>query len=220
MLFILALVGSRILLVRMFGRVGGALATGGVIGFLTWLLIGTLIASVAAGILAFVVAIIGGFGGGGPGGGGSGWYSRRHGGGWGYPGGFGGGWRWIRRRRRRGLWRGRRRLRRRRRLGRMVSSMDWRRSFRHVFSTRRSHRLAFPISTLDAIEAAITASEKLHSAEIRFAIEGSLSRKIPTRMSSSAADAPRPNRTRPQRPPEEVHYWRSSSTAPTSVARP
>ena len=52
--------------------------------------------------------------------------------------------------------------------------MDWRRLFRHVFSTRRSHLRAFPISTLDAIEAAITASEKLHSAEIRFAIEGSL----------------------------------------------
>ena len=52
--------------------------------------------------------------------------------------------------------------------------MDWRRWFRHAFSTRRRHAQAFSLSTLDAIEAAITASEKLHSAEIRFAIEGSL----------------------------------------------
>jgi uncharacterized membrane protein len=52
--------------------------------------------------------------------------------------------------------------------------MDWGRYFRHLFSTRRSHLRAFPVATLDAIEAAITASEKLHSAEIRFAIEGSL----------------------------------------------
>jgi uncharacterized membrane protein len=56
----------------------------------------------------------------------------------------------------------------------MVSTMDWGRFFRHLFSTKRSHLRAFPLSTLDAIEAAITASEKLHSAEIRFAIEGSL----------------------------------------------
>jgi uncharacterized membrane protein len=56
----------------------------------------------------------------------------------------------------------------------MVSAMDWRRWFRHLFATRRELRRAFPLSTLDAIEAAITASEKLHGAEIRFAIEGSL----------------------------------------------
>ena len=52
--------------------------------------------------------------------------------------------------------------------------MDWGRWFRHVFATRRKALAAFPRPTLDAIEAAITASEKLHSAEIRFAIEGSL----------------------------------------------
>jgi uncharacterized membrane protein len=56
----------------------------------------------------------------------------------------------------------------------MVSNMDWGRFFRHLFSTRRSHLRAFPRPTLDAIEAAIAASEKLHGAEIRFAIEGSL----------------------------------------------
>jgi uncharacterized membrane protein len=56
----------------------------------------------------------------------------------------------------------------------MVSVMDWRRLFRHLFATRRELRRAFPLSTLDSIEAAIAASEKLHGAEIRFAIEGSL----------------------------------------------
>jgi len=90
-LFIFAMVGGSILR-RMFGRVGGALATGGMVGFLTWLLIGILGFALAAGVLAFVFALIGGLGGGGPTGGGNGWYSRRHGGGWGYPGGFGGGW--------------------------------------------------------------------------------------------------------------------------------
>jgi len=84
-LFILALVGSQIFR-RMFGRVGGALATGGVVGGLTWLLIGILGLALGAGVFAFVLALLGGFGGGG-----NGWYSRRHGGGWGYPGGFGGG---------------------------------------------------------------------------------------------------------------------------------
>jgi uncharacterized protein len=84
-LFILALVGGSIFR-RMFGRVGGAIATGGAVGFLTWLLIGILGLAFGAGVLAFIFALLGGFGGGG-----DGWYSRRHGGGWGYPGGFGGG---------------------------------------------------------------------------------------------------------------------------------
>ena len=88
-LFIFALVGGSIFR-RMFGRVGGALATGGVVGFLTWLLISILGISVVAGIIAFIFSLAGGMGGG-PRGGGSGWYSRRHGSGWGYPGGFGGG---------------------------------------------------------------------------------------------------------------------------------
>jgi uncharacterized protein len=85
-LFILAIVGGSIFR-RMFGRVGGALATGGVVGGLTWLLIGILGLAFGAGVLAFIFALLGGFGGGG-----NGWYSRRHGGGWGYPGGSGGGW--------------------------------------------------------------------------------------------------------------------------------
>jgi uncharacterized protein len=88
-LFIFALIGGSVLR-RMFGRVGGALATGGVVGFLTWLLIGILGLSILAGFLAFIFALTGG--GGGPSPGGNGWYSRRHGSGWGHPGGFGGGW--------------------------------------------------------------------------------------------------------------------------------
>jgi uncharacterized protein len=88
-LFILAMVMGSIFR-RMFGRVGGALATGGIVGFLTWLLVAILGISVVAGIIAFIFSLGGGMGGG-PRGGGSGWYSRRHGSGWGYPGGFGGG---------------------------------------------------------------------------------------------------------------------------------
>jgi len=89
-LFIFALVGGSILK-RLFGRVGGALATGGIVGFLTWLLVGVAMLALGAGFLAFIFALGGGIGGG-PRGGGSGWYSRPHHGGWGYPGGFGGGW--------------------------------------------------------------------------------------------------------------------------------
>jgi len=62
-LFIFAMVGSSIFR-AMFGRVGGALATGGVVGFLTWLLIGILGISITTGILAFIFAVIGGSGGG------------------------------------------------------------------------------------------------------------------------------------------------------------
>ncbi len=88
-LFVFALVGGSIFR-RLFGRVGGAFATGGLVGFLTWLLVGMLALAVVAGILVVVLVIFGGMGGG-PGPGGNGWYSRRHGRGWGYPGGFGGG---------------------------------------------------------------------------------------------------------------------------------
>lgn len=89
-LFVFALVGGSMLR-RLFGRVGGAFASGGLVGFLTWLLVGILGIALGAGVLAFVLALLGGLGGGGRGPGGSGWYSRRHGRGWGYPGGFGGG---------------------------------------------------------------------------------------------------------------------------------
>ncbi len=89
-LFVFVLVGGSVLR-RLFGRVGGALATGGLVGALTWVLVGILGLAFGAGIVAFIFALLGGFGGGGGGPGGGGWYSRRHGSGWGHPGGFGGG---------------------------------------------------------------------------------------------------------------------------------
>jgi uncharacterized protein len=87
LLLIFALVGGSILR-RLFGRVGGALATGGLVGFVTWLIIRIVAISAFAGIIAFIFAVVGGMGGG-PGG--RGWYSGRHGRGGGFPGGFGGG---------------------------------------------------------------------------------------------------------------------------------
>jgi uncharacterized protein len=89
-LFIFAVIGGSVFR-RMFGRVGGAIATGGVVGTLTWLLVSLLGISLLVGFIAFIFALLGGMGGGGPGSGGNGWYSRRHGSGWGHPGGFGGG---------------------------------------------------------------------------------------------------------------------------------
>jgi uncharacterized protein len=88
-LFIFALVGGSILR-KLFGRVGGALATGGIVGFLTWMLISLLGISVFAGIIAFIFSLLGGMGGGG-GPGADGWASRRHGSGGGQGGGLGGG---------------------------------------------------------------------------------------------------------------------------------
>lgn len=88
-LFVLALVGGSILR-RLFGRVGGAFATGGIVGTLTWLLVGILGLAFGAGVVAFIFALLGGLGGGG-GPGRGGWSSRRHGGGWGHSGGWGGG---------------------------------------------------------------------------------------------------------------------------------
>jgi uncharacterized protein len=89
-LFIFAVIGGSVFR-RIFGRVGGAIATGGVVGVLTWLLVSLLGISLLVGFIAFIFALLGGMGGGGSGGGGNGWYSRRHGRGWGHPGGFGGG---------------------------------------------------------------------------------------------------------------------------------
>ena len=52
--------------------------------------------------------------------------------------------------------------------------MDWSRWFRHTFSSGGGLRRAFPPDTLDRIEAEIDASERLHSGEIRVAVEGAL----------------------------------------------
>ena len=98
--FMLVLVVGGVLR-AMFGRVLGALATGGVMAFVAWIFLGVLTVTVVAGILGFVLTLAtggmgrrgmwtpggwggGGFGGGGWGGGGGGGYS-------GGGGGFGGG---------------------------------------------------------------------------------------------------------------------------------
>ena len=52
--------------------------------------------------------------------------------------------------------------------------MHWKRTLRHLLSTRSDLDRAFPPSALAAIERAIAASEQAHSGEIRFAIESSL----------------------------------------------
>ena len=52
--------------------------------------------------------------------------------------------------------------------------MDIRRFFKHLFFTDAQVRRAFAPATLQAIEQAIHASEKLHSGEVRFAVEGAL----------------------------------------------
>jgi hypothetical protein len=52
--------------------------------------------------------------------------------------------------------------------------VNFRRLARHLFMPPWAWRRAFPQATLDAIEAAIHASETTHGGEIRFAIENSL----------------------------------------------
>jgi uncharacterized protein len=81
-LFVAALIGGAILR-SIFGRFLGAAATGGVIGFLAWMLAGALAMALLAGVLAFFFTLAGGVGGRG----------RYYGGGMGFPrgGGWGGG---------------------------------------------------------------------------------------------------------------------------------
>ena len=52
--------------------------------------------------------------------------------------------------------------------------MDVKRLLRHAFAGRGQLRRAFPATTLDAIERAITESEAMHGGQIRFAIEAAL----------------------------------------------
>jgi len=102
-LFILALVGGAILR-RALGRVFGSLATGGAVGIVAWLLVGTLAIALIAALLGFLFTLVGGLGtgrryyGGLPGGyggwGGGGFGGGGSGGGGGFSGGggsFGGG---------------------------------------------------------------------------------------------------------------------------------
>jgi uncharacterized protein len=80
------------------GRLFGSVATGGFVGFLAWLLVGSIAISIVAAIIAFVFALLGDFApaGGGRGRGGS-WSSGSSGGSWsgggssGSSGGFSGG---------------------------------------------------------------------------------------------------------------------------------
>lgn len=71
----------------MLGRLPGALATGGVVGFIAWIVVGLLPIAIVAGIAALLITLfgggrgIGGFGGGG---------GFGHGGGGGFGGGGGG----------------------------------------------------------------------------------------------------------------------------------
>jgi uncharacterized membrane protein len=52
--------------------------------------------------------------------------------------------------------------------------MDWKRCFRHVFTTHAALRREFPRATLSGIETVIAESERNHTGEIRVAIEASL----------------------------------------------
>ncbi|KVW94396.1 membrane protein [Thiobacillus denitrificans] len=52
--------------------------------------------------------------------------------------------------------------------------MNFKRWLKHAFMPPWAWRRAFPQATLDAIEAAIGASETTHGGEVRFAIENSL----------------------------------------------
>ena len=52
--------------------------------------------------------------------------------------------------------------------------LDLRRWLRHVFTSPWTVKRTFPASTLQTLEAAISATERLHGGELRWAIEGSL----------------------------------------------
>jgi uncharacterized protein len=86
---IFAVIIGSVMLRRIFGRGGGALATGGVAGVLVWLFTHLVVFGVLAGVVALIFSLLGGLSGGG-----NNWTSRggRGGGfgGWG-GGGFGGG---------------------------------------------------------------------------------------------------------------------------------
>ncbi len=63
------------------------------------------------------------------------------------------------------------------------------RFFKHLFMPPWAWRRAFPQATLDAIEAAIRASETAHSGEIRFAVENSLPATLAWRGTTGRARA-------------------------------
>ena len=55
-----------------------------------------------------------------------------------------------------------------------MNRMHLKRWIKHLSTSRRAVRRAFPASTLTAIEAAVSKSERTHCGEIRFAVEASL----------------------------------------------
>ena len=84
-LVLFAAVALSSVLRAMFGRVFGAIATGGIVGLVTWFFVSLLGAAIGAGVLAFVIALMAGLGGGR-------WTSGGYYGGGGFGGGgFGGG---------------------------------------------------------------------------------------------------------------------------------
>jgi uncharacterized protein len=79
LLLILGIIGGPILR-QLFGRPVGAVATGGIAGFIAWLLVGVVGIAAVAAVAGFFFTLVGGLGGG-----------RSMGGGFGGMGGFGGG---------------------------------------------------------------------------------------------------------------------------------
>ncbi len=98
--FVITIVLGKVL-IRLFGRLPGALVTGGLVGIAAWLITTALLVTVGATILSFLLSMliglsrggVGGSRGGGPGGFGGGWGGGSGGGGGmsGGGGGFGGG---------------------------------------------------------------------------------------------------------------------------------
>jgi uncharacterized protein len=78
-LLVLAVVAGAMLR-RMLGRFLGSIATGGAVGVIAWLFVGTLVVALLAGVVAFFFTLIAGTGGSG---------GRYHGG---FPGRYRGGW--------------------------------------------------------------------------------------------------------------------------------
>lgn len=67
--------------------------------------------------------------------------------------------------------------------------MNAKRSLKHLFTTQRQMKAAFSAATLRDIEAAIKASESVHSGELRFAVETALDPVAVLRGESSRARA-------------------------------
>jgi uncharacterized protein len=91
-LFVLLLVVAALgggILSRLFGRGGGAIGTGGVVGLIAWAITGILVVGVIAAMIGFLFAAFAG--GGGVRRGWGGWGGGLGSGGWGGGGGFGGG---------------------------------------------------------------------------------------------------------------------------------